>query len=233
MESHEIAQIKGLLAEAVTKRVKNGQTIGVGTGTTVETALYQIGALVKEQGLRVRAVPTSLQSAWLCEQSGLEVLHPGTNFAIDWGFDGADAVDQRLRVIKGKGGAMLQEKIVAARCRDYLILVDQTKLVSDLAKAAAVPIEVIPEAMPFVEGEILGLGALEVRLRKAVAKHGPVITERGNLIFDVKFSKIEDDLEDKIKLLVGVVDSGLFTNFASEILVGSPKGVKVLRRTFG
>lgn len=222
--------IKEALALEVAKRLGNGQTIGVGTGTTVEAAVKEIGRLVKQQGLAVKAVPTSLQSAWLCEELGLEVLYPGSSAKIDWGFDGADAVDRRLRVIKGKGGAMLQEKIMAARCGTYLIIIDRAKLVDDLAGAAAVPVEVVPEAASFVKRQLIRLGAVDAFLRKAVAKHGPVITEGGNLIVDVRFSKIEDSLESQIKSIVGVVDSGLFTNFATEVLVGSENGVEVLSR---
>lgn len=230
VEKEGVDLIKDALAVAVAKRLKNGQTIGVGTGTTVEAVLKEIGRLVREGGFVVKAVPTSLQSAWLCEEFGLEVLYPGSSSRIDWGFDGADAVDRRLRVIKGKGGAMLQEKIMAARCKTYLIVIDRAKFVDDLACAAAVPVEVVPEAICFVEKRLVDLGARSIDLRKGVAKHGPVITERGNLILDVRFNDIEDDLEARIKSLVGVVDSGLFTNFATEIIVGSKSGIEVLTR---
>ena len=222
--------MKEIVAKELAARVRDGEVIGVGTGSTVDLALDEIAKRVKQEGLRLTVVPTSLQSAWKCQEAGLQVSYPGYCGDLSWGFDGADAVDDRLRVIKGKGGAMLQEKILAARCLHYVIIVDDSKMVSKLGPGCPVPVEVIPEARFVAERKLMTLGAKSVSLRNAVAKHGPVITEGGNIIFDAQFTEISDSLEGEIKSIVGVVESGLFTGFASEVLIGSSAGVKILTR---
>ena len=218
--------LKEMVATEVARRVKDGDVIGVGTGSTVEAALTAIGRRVSAEGLRVRVVPTSYQSAWTCERMGLETLFPGSMQELSWGFDGADAIDDRLRVIKGKGGAMLKEKILAARCRRYLIIADESKYVENIAAQAAIPVEVIPEALAIALSALPKLGAREARLRLAVAKYGPVITEAGNLIVDARFDEIAPSLESDIKSITGVVESGLFLRYVGGALIGTAQGVK-------
>lgn len=219
---------KDRVAEEIAKRVENGQCIGVGTGTTVELAVQKIGERVRAEGLHVYAVPTSLETAWLCQDVGLQVLYGGYRGDFVWGFDGADVVDDRLRCVKGRGGAMLQEKILAARCRDFTIIVDEAKLVHDIA-VCPIPIEVIPSARIVVEKALKKLGATQAAPRVAQMKHGPVITEAGNIIIDAKFEEIPDNLEDRLKSIVGVVESGLFTKLATRVLVGGSRGVVVMQ----
>ena len=219
------------VAQEIAARVKDGETLGVGTGTTVEVALDAIAQRIKKEKLRVRVVPTSLQSAWKCQQIGLDVMYPAYRGEIAWGFDGADAVDENLWAIKGKGAAMLQEKILAVRCKSFFLIVDEAKLVSALAGSCPIPVEVIPEAAAFVEESLKELGAASVTLRPAgTGKHGPVITEAGNLVLDAQFSKIPAELEGSIKKIVGVVESGLFIGYAQEVLVGTDAGVRSLKK---
>lgn len=221
--------MKEIVAAELAKRVQNGDRIGVGTGSTVEAALVKIGDRIKQEGLSVQVVPTSIQSAWKCQEIGLNVLHPAFYGELSWGFDGADAVDDNLWLIKGKGGAMLQEKILAARCRKFVIIVDDTKLTRNLADACAIPVEIIPEARIVVERGLNKLGAKEILLRPATGKHGPIITEAGNLILDVTFASVTEDLETKIKAIVGVVESGLFIGYTSEVIVAGKEGIKFLK----
>lgn len=220
--------MKELVAAELAKRVKDGDKIGVGTGSTVDAALTKIGERIKRENLNVQVVPTSLQSAWHCHEIGLTVLYPAYNGKLSWGFDGADAVDSNLWLIKGKGGAMLQEKILAARCEKFIIIVDESKIFDKLENACAIPVEVVPEAISVATAGLQKLGAAEVVLRPAGGKHGPVITEAGNIILDAKFSTISESLEKDIKSLVGVVESGLFIGFADEVLVAGKKTVKSL-----
>jgi len=222
--------MRELVAKEIARRVKAGEVIGVGTGTTVDAALEEIGKRVKAESLELACVPTSLQSAWRCESLGLKVLHPSYLGRLSWGFDGADEVDEKLRLIKGKGGAMLQEKILAARCDKFIVIIDENKLVKQLGVKVPIPVEVIPEARSVVESGLKKLGARDAKVRQAVAKHGPVITEAGNIIIDAFFDKIEDALEVQIKSIVGVVESGLFVGFADEVLVGTAQGLKVFKR---
>ncbi len=223
---------KELVAVEIAKHVKEGQYIGVGTGSTVELAVKQIGQRARDEKLNIHIVPTSLQTAWLCQQEGLNVLYQGYRAELAWGFDGADVADDRLRVIKGRGGAMLQEKILAARCHEFVIIIDESKLVNDLSDCP-IPIEVIPSAVLIVERALKRLGSERHEIRKAVNKHGPVITEAGNVIIDAKFPEVSDYLEDRLKSVVGVVESGLFTKLATQILVGRSQDVLVMNQGGG
>jgi ribose 5-phosphate isomerase A len=217
--------MKDIVAKEIAKRVKDGDVIGVGTGTTVDAALTEIGRRVRDEGLRIGVVPSSYQSAWRCQELGLTVMYPGYRGHLSWGFDGADQVNSLRWAIKGKGGAMLQEKILAKRCKSFVLIVDESKVVSELGVGCPIPIEVVPQSVSLVEDGLRSLGATELTIRSGSGKHGPVITEQGNIIIDATFVKIPERLEREIKSLVGVVDSGLFIGYASEVLVAGGKGV--------
>jgi ribose 5-phosphate isomerase A len=217
--------MKEIVAKEIAKRVKDGDVIGVGTGTTVDAALTEIGKRVKAENLRIAVVPTSYQSAWRCQDLGFIVMYPGYRGHISWGFDGADQVNKARWAIKGKGGAMLQEKILAKRCKKFVLIVDETKVVEQLGVGCAIPVEVVPEAIVLAEEGLKSLGATEVVIRVGTGKHGPVITEGGNIILDATFVNVPERLEADIKSITGVVDSGLFIHYASEVLVASASGV--------
>jgi ribose 5-phosphate isomerase A len=217
--------MKEKVAQEIAKRVRNGDVLGVGTGTTVDAALVAIGKRISQEGLTVSAVPTSYQSAWRCQELGIHVLYQAYQGQLSWGFDGADQVTRDRWAIKGKGGAMLQEKLVAKRCKTFTIIVDDSKVVSQLGAGCPVPVEVFPEAKAIVEDGLRQLGASELSLRAGSGKHGPIITEKGNIILDATFSRIEAGLEQEIKSLTGVVESGLFIGYVSEVLVADAKGV--------
>lgn len=220
--------MKEIVAQEIAKRVKNGDIIGVGTGTTVDAALTEIGKRVAREGLLVTVVPTSYQSAWRCQEIGLTVMYTGYRGYLSWGFDGADQVTKERWAIKGKGGALLQEKILAKRCKKFVLIVDESKVVPVLGVGCPVPVEVIPEALVLAEDALRKLGATEITVRSGSGKHGPTITERGNIIVDATFSRISEGLEREIKSQVGIVDSGLFIGYASELLVATPQGVSSL-----
>lgn len=218
--------MKEIVAREVAALAKSGEVIGIGTGSTVDAAIDALALRIKGEGLKISAVPTSYQSAWRLEQAGIHVYYAGYKGRIDWGFDGADQVDRQGNAIKGRGGAMLKEKILAVRCAKYLLIVDQTKLVAELNGTCPVPVEVIPEAVSFVEKKLNAIGASAHRVRQAVAKHGPVITEAGNVIIDANFDRITTELEGRVKSIIGVVESGLFCGYCDELLVAEPSGVK-------
>jgi ribose 5-phosphate isomerase A len=217
--------MKEIVAKEIAKRVKDGDVIGVGTGTTVDAALTEIGKRVKGENLRITVVPTSYQSAWRCQELGFIVMYPGYRGHLSWGFDGADQVNKARWAIKGKGGAMLQEKILAKRCKKFVLIVDETKVVEHLGAGCAIPVEVVPEALVLAEEGLRSLGAREAIIRSGTGKHGPVITERGNIILDATFSNVTESLETEIKSILGVVESGLFVNYASEVLVANASSV--------
>jgi len=217
--------MKEKVGQAIAERIKDGDVIGVGTGSTVDAALVAIGQRIARERLTVAAVPTSYQSAWRCKELGLTVLHPVCSGPISWGFDGADQVNKERWAIKGKGGAMLQEKLVAKRCQKFIIIVDHSKVVGQLGAGCSIPVEVLPEGVELAASGLRALGATEVILRSGTGKHGPTITEKGNVILDAAFARIEAGLEREIKAVTGVVESGLFIGYVSEVLVGDDRGI--------
>lgn len=216
---------KELVAKELVKRLKSGETIGVGTGSTVNACLVEIGKRVVAENLSLQVVATSYESGWRCQQLGLTVLQREFRGELAWGFDGADEVDPNRWLIKGKGGAMLMEKILAAKCKQYVVVVDDSKIVDKLGVKCPVPVEVIPGAVSIVEKGLAKLGAREVIMRRGTGIFGPVVSECGNIILDCTFDKIEADLERQIKSIVGVVESGLFIGYATEVLVAGKNGV--------
>ena len=218
--------MKEVVGKALAERVKDGEVVGVGTGTTVDAALKELGRRVREEGLRVSVVPTSYQSAWKCQELGLSVLTPAYAEYLSWGFDGADQITKERWAIKGKGGALLQEKLLARRCKKFVVIVDESKLVTKLGVGCPVPVEVVPEGLILATDGLKALGATEIVMRTGSGKHGPVITERGNIILDAVLPSISASSERDIKSIPGVVDSGLFIGYVSEVVVASAsKGV--------
>ena len=225
--------MKAIVARALAKRVKDGDVLGLGSGTTVELAVDQIGQRIARENIRVTVVPTSFRIAMVAEASGLQVLSPGLARELDWGFDGADEIDDNFNVIKGRGAAMLLEKIVAKRLKSYVIIASEEKMVSRLGTRVPIPLEVIPEALHLVTKELTALGAREIVTREASAKYGPIITEHGNIVLDAWFDNVEPKLEGMLKAITGVVESGLFAGYVSEILIAKTDGVWSRRRING
>ena len=137
----------------------------------------------------------------------------------DWVFDGADEVDPEKSLIKGRGGAMFKEKLLIKSSSKSFIIIDDTKLVDHLGSHFPIPVEVFPGALTFVESEMQRLGASDVKLRLAGGKDGPVLTENGNFIFDTRFSYVDPSLEQNLKAITGVIESGLFIGYDVEIVV--------------
>lgn len=219
------------VAQEIANRLVTGDIIGVGTGSTVARVLESLGQILQSQNKIIFGITTSMQSSQLCQSVGILPIDPAYIGNLTLGFDGADEVDSQLRLIKGKGAAMLREKIVAVRCSQFLVVADEGKLVNYLGERCAVPVEVIPTALEYVEKQLLRLGANEVKLRDGMpGKHGPVVTELGNLILDARFLAIPDSLERDIKSIVGVVESGLFLKTASEVLILKKSGDLEIRK---
>lgn len=210
---------KEKVAEYIAQRVKNGDVIGVGSGSTAFLAVQAIAKRIKDEGLSITAIPTSHEVSLTC--AILEI--PTTTLLQkkpDWAFDGADEVDQKNNLIKGRGGAMFAEKLVISSSLESYILVDQSKFVSFLGEKFPVPVEVDPRAINLVETRLEAFKATEINLRLAKGKDGPVITEEGNVILDVRFEKIENDFEKEIKAIPGVIETGLFIGYNVKIVKG-------------
>jgi ribose 5-phosphate isomerase A len=208
--------------------VTDGMVIGLGTGSTVFFMIERLSVRVRE-GLEVSGVPTSYQTAIRAREYGIPLTTLDDSPVIDLAIDGADEVDSRLNLIKGRGAAHLREKCVAAAAQRFVVVVDEAKVVKRLS--APVPVEILPFAVTPVLARLRGLGCTPV-LREGIKKDGPVITDNGNFIADCQFTKINDPavLEAAIAAIPGVVESGLFTAFAGKttVIVGNEKRCKVI-----
>lgn len=226
--SPEQLREKQMAGEEAVKYIENGMVIGIGTGTT---AAYMIQALAQRlrEGLNiVGAVPTSEATAQLASKLGIPLTDLDTHPQLDLDIDGADEIDGQLRLIKGAGGALLREKIVAAASRRFIVIADSSKLVSQLGHKFPVPVEVIPFARTPVQLQLQALGA-RVQLRQRDSQ--VFRTDSGNIILDCFFpAGISDPqtLHVRIKSIVGVVESGLFFNMAERAIIGSTRGIQVL-----
>jgi ribose 5-phosphate isomerase A len=220
---------KALGREAVDRFAVDGMRLGLGTGSTAIWAVRRVAERIREGSLRgIRAVTTSLQSELEARRLGISV---GTlNDAdlaggLDLTIDGADEVDGAHNAIKGGGGALLMEKIVAYASRRFLVIVDEEKLSRRLCDRFAIPVEVAVPAVSTATRALEEMGGT-VSLRQAVRKAGPVVTDLGNLLLDVSFAGPFDPraMEDTLKRIPGVLEDGLFTRKTPELLVGFADG---------
>lgn len=216
-------QQKRAAAAAVVRLVEDGMTLGLGTGSTAAWFVALLGERVRE-GLRVRGVPTSEATAKQARESGIEVIGLdevgfGEGGRIDLCVDGVDEVDGQKRAIKGGGGALLREKIVAAASDRVVYIADASKRVETLG-AFPLPVEVVPFAAAFVRARIAALGCDPVLRR--TAEGAEFRTDENNLILDCAFGRIEDpeSLAAELSLIPGVVEHGLFLGLIDEMVFG-------------
>lgn len=208
---------KEKVAHKIAEKVKDGDVIGFGSGSTSYLTICAIAERIKKEKIEITAIATSYEIELLCHYFNI----PTTTLLDkkpDWSFDGADEVNSDKWLIKGRGGAMFREKLNIANSKVTYILVDSSKLVNNLGEKFAIPVECYTNALNYVKEELIMLGATEINIRKAVSKDGPVITESGSLILDVKFDNISEHLEKDIKSITGVIESGLFIGYNVEII---------------
>ena len=211
---------KQKVADQIVAKIKDGDIIGVGSGSTVYLTLFAIAEKIKAEKLNILAIPTSIEISMACSKLGIP-LTSLYKHKPDWCFDGADEVDPAHNLIKGRGGALFKEKLLISSSPLNYIIVDDTKLVDKLGSKFPVPVEVFPSALLHVKEGLKAIGANNIVLRLAGGKDGPVITENGNLLLDVHFDNIDNEMELKIKSITGVIESGLFINYNIEVLVAS------------
>ena len=208
---------KEKIAKQITEKVKDGQVIGFGSGSTSYLTVIEIAKKIKKENINIIAIPTSLEIKMLCAR--LEIPTASImEMKPDWSFDGADEVDNNNWMLKGRGGAMFKEKLNIANSPITYILIDKSKRVEKLGSKFKVPVECFPEAINYVKEELVKLGGKEIELRRAIGKDGPILTENNNVILDVKVEKITKELEKEIKAIPGVIESGLFIGYNVEIV---------------
>ncbi len=211
-------------AKLALEYVKDGAVIGLGSGTTVEVFLKLLGEKIKE-GLEVYAVPSSVRSRLVAKEVGVRIIDLHECPEPDVCIDGADQVDAKMNCIKGGGGALTREKIVAAASRKVVIMVDESKISGKLDHL--VPVEVLPFSLGYVVKRIEKLFKAEVRLREGSGKLGPVVTDNGNFIIDCDFGVVNnpEELETTLNCIPGVVENGVFPSRLIDcIIIGKSSG---------
>jgi ribose 5-phosphate isomerase A len=222
--------LKKAAAEKALELVRDGMLLGLGSGTTVRYFTEGVGRLVAE-GMKVRGVPTSRGTAELAAKCGIPIITELVG-EIDLAVDGADEVDPSLNLIKGRGGALFREKIVAAASKRLVVIVDESKMVKQLGQGV-LPVEVMPFLWRTTADRLLTLGAsLVVR----GGEETPYVTDNGNLILDLTFEGGITDaasVADALKKTIGVVEHGLFLGMTDTCIVAGPDGPLVVGRSGG
>jgi ribose 5-phosphate isomerase A len=218
--------LKKAVAVKAVEFVRDGMVVGLGTGSTAKYMVLALGDKVRA-GMNVRGVPTSQETAALARQAGIALIDTDDRWEIDVAIDGADQVDPAFNLIKGGGGALLKEKIVAASAKQFIVVVDYTKQVPVLGGSFPLPVEVIPFGWGSTAREIESLTKSRVTLRER--NGAPFKTEAGNLIVDVHLARIDRprDLEMALNQIPGVVETGLFVGRTNVLIVGTPQGVQM------
>ena len=200
---------KRKLAIKIASKVRDGETIGFGSGTTSYLTAVEIGKRVLNENLKIKAVPTSREIEDVCKQYKIEVTKL-CDCNIDWAFDGADEVDENNNLLKGMGRAMFREKLNILSSPLTYILVDETKFVKKLGEKHPVPIEVFADSKKLVSNELIKIGAKEIKYAGD--------SDNNNIIFHVTFDEIKKSLEKEIKQIPGVIESGLFFGYNVKII---------------
>ena len=196
--------------------VEDGMIVGLGSGSTASYFIRFLGEKIRKEGLRIKAVASSLESERLAKGSGVEVVDMNNIKKIDLAVDGADEVDENGFLIKGKGGCLTREKIIDYAAEKFIIIVDESKLVKRLGEKNPVPVEVIPFAWRLVKRRLSEDSSLRTK------DNNPYVTDNGNYILDVRFRRIKDPvkLEKDLNSIPGVIENGIFTRKPDKIIVG-------------
>lgn len=211
------------------KYVEDGMVVGLGSGSTATIAIKLIGEKVKSEGLDIVGIPTSTASDLLGRAVGIRIGDLDDHREVDITIDGADEVDPKLNLVKGLGGALVREKIVAAATRVEMIVVDGSKLVDRLCTKAPLPVEVVNYSPKATMRRLARLGC---RPRLRMSGDEPYLTDNLNLIVDCEFDGVDDprSMESEVNLVPGVVDNGLFVGLATKVIVSSEDGLRIRER---
>lgn len=221
--------MKKRCAKEALKYIKDNSIIGLGGGSTIS---YLV-SFIKEAGLNVKVVTPSFNTASLCAKNGIEILPTWSVSSIDIAFDGCDEVDENLNALKSGGGIHTKEKIIAKMAKEYVLLVDESKVVKSLDFKCPVVLEIIPESKSYVEKIVESLGG-KPSMRTSSTKDGVTISDHGMLLMDVSFNKEKVksimDLNRQLKEIVGVIDTSLFYNIATGAIVVGENSLRVITK---
>lgn len=220
-------QLKKLAGEKSTEFIKDGMVLGLGSGSTMYWTLKKLGELV-QNGLAVKGIPSSKRTEGWAKEFGVPLTDFSETKRFDLAIDGADEIDPNLNLLKGGGGSLVREKIVNAAAERLIIVADESKIVTELG-AFPLPVEVLPFGWEVTAERIAALGCVpHLRMKGEDA----FVSDNGNYILDCQFEKIPDpaSLHTKLKLLLGVVETGLFVGIAEMAIIGRVDGIEVLNR---
>jgi ribose 5-phosphate isomerase A len=223
---------KKLAAEKAVQFIKSGMVVGLGTGSTAAYAIKMLGKLVKQNKIDIIGIPTSVKTANLAKKCSIPLSTISEYGRIDVTIDGADEIDSNYNLIKGGGGALFREKLIARISDVEIIIADASKRVEKLCTKFSIPVEVVPFALSYCIDEIKKLGAERIEIRKAGRRK--FVTDNLNYILDCKFAPLygsasTEKLEKKLNSITGVVENGLFVNMADIIIIASKGKVSVHR----
>ena len=223
-------QMKQAVALAAVDQIENGMILGLGSGSTAALMIEALAMKIKSGEIKdVVGVTTSFQGEVLASELGIPLKSLSSVSGIDRAIDGADEVDPTFQLMKGGGACHVQEKLVAALAKKFIVVVDSTKLVKKLNLDFKLPVEVLPSAWKQVQKTLHDLGG-KGNLRMAQKKAGPIVTDQGNLILDLSFRHGIDQpdlLESQINNIPGVLENGLFVNLTDQVLVGKVENDEV------
>ena len=216
----DVDTLKKAAALAALELIPNNAVVGLGSGSTLLYFIQELGVRVRSGRLQVVGVPTSFQSHFLAREAGVPLLDPMSVEKVDITVDGADEIDPAGSLIKGGGGAHVMEKLVAAMAKQFVVVADESKPVSVLGARTAVPVEVITPALTFVMRKVREFGG-HAQIRSSNGKLGPVISDLGHPILDVKFDAITnaEQLNHQLNAIPGIVGHGLFVGMADAVLI--------------
>jgi ribose 5-phosphate isomerase A len=222
---------KQLVGIEAAKYVKNGMVVGLGTGSTATHFIRELARRIKDEKLSLKCIPSSFACAILARENGMPLISVDQVAQVDLYVDGADEVAPDKGLIKGRGAAMVGEKLLCEACDQFIVIVDGGKLVKSLGEKFPVPVEIMPGALLIAQRAIISMGGAPA-LRQSGGKDGPVVTDNGNLILDVIFPKGSDwqKLDQALDSLPGVVEHGLFLRYAnkSQVLIGIDGAVQTI-----
>jgi len=218
-------ELKRIAGEKALEYVESGMTLGLGTGSTVEYTIKKLAELLKAGKLKdIKAIPTSHQTKKLAVQLEIPLVELDDETIIDLTIDGADEIDSNFVLIKGGGGALTREKIIAYHSKREIIVADESKVVKKLGSDFALPVEILKYSWKATKKSIEELSC-SATLREIMGN--PYITDNGNYLLDCDFEKIDnaEELEAKLNMIPGVVECGLFIGLVNDVIIGSKQGV--------
>lgn len=231
MEEQSFVALKKKVSSAALKHIKDGQIIGIGSGSTVAIFISLLSEFISKNKFDIIAIPTSFQAKMLLIDKKIKVGSLLEYPEIDVTIDGADKVDKKLQIIKGGGAALTREKIIASASKEYVIIVDHSKVIPSLQGVPlTIPIEVLPIATTLVINKIKKMGGKPI-VRQGLKKVGPIVTDNGNFILDIEITTEDlSDLNNRLLHIPGVIETGIFLNYANIVYVGYPNRIEILRK---